>query len=506
MQDIRTLLRHYHGEQSSKREVARLLQLSPGTVRNYLRRAAAAGLSWPLPERLTDDELEALLFPHSGSISSRPQPDWKQVHQQLSRKGMTLERIWFDWIQAYPEGYSYGYFCACYKKWCRVQKITMRIHHKAGERLYVDFAGKRMEVIDPSTGELTKVQIFVAAMGGSNYTYVEAVPDQKLRSWIEAHVRCLKFLGAVPRIIVCDNLKAAVTRADRKAPVFNTTYADFARYYDLTLLAARVRKPQDKAAVEAAVKHSTTHILTRLESRQFFSIAELNAAICPLLDQLNRTPFQKKAGSRRSQFEELDLPAMNALPEEPYCFREWRKLKVNMNYHVYAKGCYYSVPYRYAHQRLDVVISDHLVVCYAKNKEIARHMRLAGKGFYSTVASHMPEHHKRYQDRERILRLARSVGPDSVRLVELVLERHKHQEQSFCSAKGILGLQERYGKERLEKACGYALLLGERAHNYPSVSSILKYGRDQLLEETPTPSPVVHENIRGGVYYAKSNH
>ena len=197
---------------------------------------------------------------------------------------------------------------------------------------------------------------------------------------------------------------------------------------------------------------------------------------------------------------------MNALPEEPYSFREWRKLKVNMNYHVYAKGCYYSVPYRYAHQRLDVVISDHLVVCYAKNKEIARHMRLAGKGFYSTVASHMPEHHKRYQDRERILRLARSVGPDSVRLVELVLERRKHQEQSFCSAKGILGLQERYGKERLEKACGYALLLGERAHNYPSVSSILKYGRDQLLEETPTPPPVVHENIRGGAYYAKSNH
>lgn len=198
MQDIRTLLRHYDGEQSSKREVARLLQLSPGTVRNYLRRAEAAGLSWPLPERLTDEELEALLFPHSGPISCRPQPDRNQVHQQLSRKGMTLERILFDWIQEYPNGYSYGYFCACYKKRCRAQKITMRIHHKAGERLYVDFAGKRMEVMDPSTGQVTKVQIFVAAMGGSNYTYVEAMPDQTLRSWIEAHVRCLTFLGAGP--------------------------------------------------------------------------------------------------------------------------------------------------------------------------------------------------------------------------------------------------------------------------------------------------------------------
>ena len=505
MQDIRTLLRHYYGEHSSKREVARLLQLSPGTVRNYLRRASAAGLSWPLPEHLTDAELEALLFPHSGCISSRPQPDWTQVHQQLSRKGMTLERIWYDWIQAYSDGYSYGYFCACYKRWCRAQKITMRIHHKAGERLFVDLAGKRMKVIDPSTGEVTKAQIFVATMGGSNYTYVEAVPDQTLRSWIEAHVRCLRFLGGVPKIIVCDNLKAAVTRADRKAPVFNTTYADFARYYDLTLMAARVQKPQDKAPVEAGVKHSTTHILTRLESRQFFSITELNQAIAPLLDQLNRTPFQKKAGSRLSQFEELDLPAMNPLPAEPYGFREWKKLKVNMNYHVHANGCYYSVPYRYAHQRLDVMISDHLVVCYYQNKELARHARLPGKGRYSTVASHMPEHHRRYQDRERILRLARSVGPDTLRLIELVLERRKHQEQGFCSAKGILGLRERYANERLEQACGYALLLGKRAQNYLSLSSILKHGRDQHLEETSTPPPVVHKNLRGGAYYAKSN-
>lgn len=505
MHDIRTLLRHYYGEQSSKREVARLLQLSPGTVRNYLRRAAAAGLTWPLPESLTDAKLEALLFPHSGGVASRPQPDWPQVHQQLSRKGMTLERIWFDWIQACPDGYSYGHFCACYKKWCRTQKITMRIHHKAGERLFVDFAGKTIEVIDPDTGDVTKAQIFVATMGGSNYTYVEAVPNQSLRSWIEAHVRCLKFLGAVPSIIVCDNLKAAVTRVTQAGPVFNPTYADFARYYDLTLSAARVRKPQDKAAVEAAVKHCTTQILTRLESRQFFSITELNRAIAPLLDQLNRTAFQKKAGSRHRQFEELDLPAMKSLPEEPYCFREWKKLKVNLNYHVHAKGCYYSVPYRYAHQILDVVISDHLVICYLKNRELTRHVRMAGTGRYSTDDRHMPEHHRRYQDRERILRQARSVGPDTVRLIELVLDRRTYQEQSFCSAKGILGLQQRYARERLEKACGYALLLGERARNYPSVASILKHGRDRLLEEPPPAPPVVHENLRGGAYYAKSN-
>lgn len=505
MHDVRTILRHYYGEKSSQREVARLLQLSPGTVRNYLRRAAAAKLSWPLPEELTDGDLEALLFPHSEGKKSRSQPDWTQVHQDLSRKGMTLERIWYDWIQKYPDGYSYGHFCACYKKWCRIQKLTMRIHHKAGERLYVDFAGKTMQVIDPSTGEVSKVQIFVATLGGSNYTYVEAVPDQTLRSWIGAHVRCLKFLGAVPNIIVCDNLKAAVTHADRKAPVFNPTYADFARYYDLTLSAARVRKPQDKAAVEAGVKHITTHILTRLETREFFSITELNQAILPLLDQLNRTPFQKKAGSRRSQFEELDLPAMNALPEQSYCFREWKKLKVNMNYHVHANGSYYSVPHRYAHQSLDVMISDHLVVCYHKTTEVARHARVTTKGGHSTLESHMPNHHRRYQDRERILELARSVGPTTVQLIEAILERRTHQQQSFCSARGILGLHERYGNERLESACTYAVTLGERAYNYPSVSSILKHGRDQQTEETSTSSPIEHKNLRGGDYYTKSN-
>ena len=502
MQDIRTLLRYYYAEQYSKREVARYLQLSPGTVRNYLQRAASAGLTWPLPEHLTDAALEALLFPDLDSTPDRPQPDWKEVHQQLARKGMTLERIWHAWIAHHPEGYSYGYFCACYKKWCRAKKVTMRLRHKAGDKLFVDFAGKTLEVIDPVNGEVTKVQIFVATLGGSNYTYVEAVPDQTLRNWIEAHVRCLEFFGALPRVVVCDNLKAAVTRADRKNPVLNETYKDFARHYDLIISPARVKKPQDKSTVEGAVKYISTRILTELESRQFFDIVELNQAIGPLLDQLNNTPFQKKLGTRRSQFEALDLPAMRPLPKTPYSFREWKKLKVNMNYHVQAKGCYYSVPYRYAHQKLDVWISDHLVECFFKTKAIARHARLRGKGLYSTHPSHMPEHHRRYQDRERILELARAVGPNTLRLIEEVLERRTHQEQNFCSIKGILGLQDRYCKERLDAACALACSLGEAAYNYPSLASILKNGRDQLHEANPVPPPIVHENVRGGDYYA----
>ncbi len=378
----------------------------------------------------------------------------------------------------------------------------MRLQHKAGDNLFVDFAGKTIEVTNPETGETTNAQIFVATMGGSNYTYVEAVEDQKLRSWIDAHVRCLEFLQALPRVIVCDNLKAAVIRARRPKPVINKTYEDFGRYYDLILSPARVKKPQDKSAVEGAVKWITTHILTRLELRQFFSIAELNQAIRPLLNQLNNRPFQKKLGTRLSQFEELDLPAMRPLPETRYPYRECKKLKVSMNYHVYAKGGDYSVPYRYVHQTLEVWISDRLVQCFFKTKLIAQHTRLRGKGRYSTHESHLPEHHRQYQDRERILDLAKSIGPNALRLIEAILDHRKHREQSFRSVKGILGLEQRYGKERLDAACGLAWSLGEHAFNYPSLASILKYGRDQLHESPPTPPPILHENVRGGDYYA----
>ncbi|MCY3630615.1 MAG: IS21 family transposase [Bacteroidetes bacterium] len=352
MQDIRALLRFYYEEQQSKRAIARYLRISQDTVRKYLLRAESAGLSWPLPEQLTDEDLEALLFPDSAS--ARPQPDWPAVEKALSGKGMTLDLIWQDWHAEHPTGYSYGHFCACYKKWCKAQKITMRLEHKAGEKLYVDFAGKTVEILDPVTGDLWNAQVFVAAMGGSHYTYVEVVPDQSTRSWIDAHVRCLEFLGALPKVIVCDNLKAAVIRARRKNPKLNASYKDFARHYDLKIEPARVQHPQDKAVAESSVKHITTHILTKLDRRQFFSLYEVNQELRPLLEQINRRPFQNREGSRFLQFEERDRPVMRPLPALPYEFREWKKLKVNLNYHVQVHGGYYSVPYRYAHQSLDL--------------------------------------------------------------------------------------------------------------------------------------------------------
>ncbi len=364
MQDIRSILRYDYEEHHSKRLIARYLRISEPTVRKYLLRAESAGLSWPLPEELTDADLGGLLYPDSAS--ARVQPDWQHVENELSRKGMTLDLIWQDWLAEPPGGCSYGHFCACDKKWRKAQKIRMRLDHKAGEKLYVDFAGKPVEILYPVTGALWIAQVFVAAMGNSHSTYVEVVADQSTRSWIDAHVHALEFLGARPKVIVCDHLKAAVIRARRKQPRLHPTYKDFARYYDLKIEPARVRRPQDKAVAESVVKPITTQILTKLDRRQFFSLYEVNQAIRPLLEEINRRPFQNREGSRLLQFEERDRPVMRPLPSLPYEFREWKKRKVNLNDHVQIHGGYYSVPYRYAHQTVDVRIVWWCVMFIAK--------------------------------------------------------------------------------------------------------------------------------------------
>ncbi len=321
MKIIRSLLQYYYADQCSKRQIAAHLGLSRGTVRNYLRRVKEAGVTWPLPEGLTDEELATLLFPAKVS-SDRPQPDWAEVDTQLSQKGMTLERVWNTYRQLHPDGYSYGHFCVLYEEWSGPKKVTMRLPHTAGEQLYVDFAGTTVALVDPATGTVQEAQIFVATLGYSNYTYVEAAPDQKIRSWIEAHIHAMEFSGAVPEIIVCDNLKAAVVRADRKHPQIQHTYLDFAHHYKTKILPARPRKSQDKSLVELGVKFVTTRILTELRSQQFFSIEEINQAIVPLLKDLNDLPFQKKIGTRRSQFEDVDRPAMRPLPAIPYEYRD----------------------------------------------------------------------------------------------------------------------------------------------------------------------------------------
>lgn len=503
MQKIRDTLRYYHEKGLSKRKIATLLGLSPGTIRNYLRRAEQAHLSWPLPEDLTDAALEALLFPASKSSPTRPHPDWNAVHRQLSRKGMTLERVWTTYRTHNPDGYSYGHFCELYKEWSGTRKMTMRMPHYAGEKLFVDFAGTTIPLIDPETGEVSKAQIFVAALGCSKYMYVEAVPDQKLRSWIGAHVRAFTFFGAVPHVIVCDNLKAAVSRADRKCPDLNPTYRELGLHYGTTICAARPYHPKDKAVAEQSVKFVTNRILSGLLTGQFFSLLELNQEIAPLLAELNEMAFQKNTGTRRSQFEALDRPNMLTLPATSFAYREWKKLKASFDFHVQADCAYYSVPHQYAHQKIDVCLHENIVQCFYQSKLIATHPRAQRKWLYSTNCEHMPEKYRRQLARERFLSQARKIGPHVEQLVDLLLSDREHPEQRYRTIRGVLGLVDSYPPERLDAACSLALTLGPRACTCGSISSILKTGRDELIHEVnPDPPPILHENIRGGAYYS----
>ena len=347
MRKILEVLRCYYGESYSKRKIAQYVGLSPATVRNYLRRADEAGPTWPLPEAMTESSLESLLFPGDDSSGTRPQPDWKEIHQQLSRKGMTIERVWTKYRASHPDGYSYGHFCELYRAWLGPQKATLRIHHVAGEKLFVDFAGTTVDVTDPSTGETYPTQIFVATLGCSKYTYVEAVMDQRLRSWIGAHVRALEFFGGAPKVIVCDNLKAAVVRHKRHHPDLNPTYRELGEHYGCHIWAARPYRPQDKSVVEGAVKFVTNRILSELRALQFFRLSDLNQRIASMMKDLNDLPFQKQVGSRRSQFEELDFPALDPLPPHRFDYREWKKHKVSFDDHIQVDYAYYSVPSRY---------------------------------------------------------------------------------------------------------------------------------------------------------------
>ena len=501
MQKIRDILRYYYGDNLSKRKIAQYLLVSPGTVRNYLCRAERAGLGWPLPEGLTDEVLEEMLFPFPKS-SRRAQPDWPKIHKKLSRKGVTLERVWTEYVHAHPDGYSYGHFCELYKQWSGMQNVTMHLDHKAGEKLFVDFAGTSVGFLDAVTGDVANAQIFVATLGYSHYTYVEAVKDQKLTSWIGVHERTLEFFGAVPQVIVCDNLKSAVTRSHRTNPELNQTYRDFSLHYGCKIFPARPYRPQDKSIVELAVKFVTNRILSSLGSRDLFGLEDVNQAIEPMLEELNRLPFQKRPGTRRSQFEELELPAMSALPPDRFAYREWKQLKVRADYHAPVNGKRYSVPCRYAHKRLEACIFEKSIQFFYQNKLIATHLRLGKHETRSTRQEHMPEGHRRYRDQKALLEKARAMGPKVGKLAEILLLNQELPEQNYRTLMGIIGLGKCYPLPRVDAACGLALSLGEEALRYSCIASILQYKRDVDWDKPQSIPQVVHENIRGGDYYA----
>lgn len=505
MRKTQEILRLHHTAALSNRAIARSLKISPATVSDCLSRAKAAGLSWPLAAAMSDTALEQALYPPPRSTRlPRALPDWPAVHRELKRKGVTLMLLWQEYKAENPDGLMYSGFCDRYRTWRGQLDVVMRQSHRAGDKLFVDYAGQTVPIVNRLTGEITQAQIFVAVLGASNYTYAEATLSQSLPDFIGAHTRAFRFLGGVPNIIVPDNTKTAVTNPHRYDPDLNPTYHDMAHHYGVAVIPTRVRAPRDKAKVEVAVQIVERTILAVLRRRTFFSLAELNAAISALLEKLNARGFKKLPGSRSSLFETLDKPALKPLPDTPYEFAEWKKARVALDYHVEVNRHYYSVPHTLIRKQLDVRLTKTTLECFYKGARVAAHRRNDKPHSHTTLPEHMPEKHRYYAENfspERFHRWAANIGPATAQLITKVLAGRRHPEQAYRSCLGILRLTKTYGNDRLESACARALLLG--TSRYKSIESILKHRLDQqpLTTQSELRLPADHDNLRGPGYY-----
>jgi len=510
MRKIREILRLKYECGRSHREIGQSCGIGGSTVSDYLQRAGRAALSWPLPEGLTDAALEELLYPPPIARNSvRLIPDFSEIHKELqSRQGVTLNLLWQEYKEQHLNGYQYSWFCLQYRLWSARLDVVMRQEHRAGEKLFVDYAGQTMEVIDPESGAIRKAQLFVAVLGASSYPYAEATWSQQIEDWIGSHVRAFAFFGGVSEAVVPDNLKSGVSKACRYEPDINPTYHDLARHYQTVVLPARVRKPRDKAKAEAGVQLVQRWILARLRKHAFFSLADLNREIKRLLQRLNHHPFKKLPGSRQSCFEQLDRPALKPLPPAPYELARWKKATVHLDYHVEVEGHYYSVPYRLAKKQVEIRSTAKTVECLYRGERVASHLREDQRGRHTTIREHMPPKHRQYLEwtPERFVRWATQIGPETVRLTETLLVNRAHPQQAYRSLLGILRLGKSYGESRLEAACSRALRIN--ALSYRSIESILKSGLDQkaLPETPPNGPPVEHDNIRGATYYSPATH
>lgn len=505
MRKIRDVLRLSLAEGFSRRQVAAALGVPLSTVGDYVVRATRAGVDWPLAQGMDDAELERLLFGPAISppSASRPLPDLPSIHRELRRKGVTLQLLWLEYKEQFPDGYQYTQFVRHYRAWEARVDVVMRQEHRAGEKLFIDFPGQTIPIVDAATGEVWQAELFVAALGASSYTFAEAIASQQLDQFIGAHVHAFEFLGGCPQILVPDNLKAAVTKPHRYEPDLNRSYQEMAAHYGAVVIPARSGRPRDKAKVESAVLVAERWILAALRNRRFFSLHEANAAIAQKLAWLNARPFKKLPGSRLSMFTEIDRPALRPLPDRPYELAVWKTAVVNIDYHVEFDHHYYSVPHQLVRQSVDVRATALVVEIFCKSRRVASHPRSALRGRHSTLREHMPASHRYYLEwtPERIVRWASRTGPDTARLVEQVMASRQHPEQGFRSCLGVLRLSRSYGPDRLEAAARRALRIGARS--FKSVESILRSGLDQapLPEHVTDRPPAPHDNIRGADYY-----
>ena len=501
MRKIRDVLRLRLSAGLSIREISRSTKISVGGIQKLLAKATALKLSWPLPDDLDDNKLANLFYPAADTRTScrYQMPDWPVIHLELKRPHMTKQLLWEEYTQQYPNRcYSYSQFCDRYRRWRGKQKRSMRQHHTAGEKCFVDYGGSTVSIINGSTGEIREAQIFVATLGASNFTFAEATWTQSLQDWLGSHVRMMEYFGGCTAIIVPDNLRSGVSKACRYDPDLNPSYQQLAEHYQLAVIPARPYKPKDKAKAENAVLVVQRWVLARLRHHSFFCLAELNQCIRALLEELNNRPFKQLPGCRRSAFEQLDRPALRPLPVQPYRYVAIKPVKVNIDYHVqYEEHCY-SVPHQYVGERMELHASDTLVEVYFRRQLVATHPRKYTPGF-TTNPAHMPTRHREHQPWSpgRMKRWAGDIGPDTQTWVSGQLEQRAHPEQAYRVCLGLLNLSKQYPATRLNAACRIANQAG--LARLKQIKAILKSNRDQLPEQLSLTAelPQDHENVRG---------
>ena len=493
----------------SLRPIAQSVRLSLGAVSKYAKAAAAAELTWPLPEQLTDEALTRLILGSPVDASVAPKfvsPDYPAIHQALKQKGVTLQLLWHEYRECHGEfAYSYSQFCTLYREWAAQQKRSMRQTHRAGEKLFVDYCGPTVPIYDRLTGEIWPAQIFVAVLGASNYTYAEASRSQQSPDWLGAHVRAFEFMGGCPAVVVPDNLKSGVAKACRYEPEINKSYSELAAHYSVAVIPARPYKPQDKAKAEVGVQIVERWILAVLRRRKFFSLDELNRAILELLRDLNAKPFKKLPGSRLAAFESLDKPALKPLPTTRYEYAQWKKARISIDYHIEFEGHFYSVPHRLVGKEVDLRITANAIECLYKNQRVASHVRSHRRGAHTTVADHMPKAHRAHMQWTpgKLLNWAIAIGPATRDIVQHQLTQKPHPEMGYRACLGLLSLARKFGNDRLEAACQRAMAIHSPTRK--SVLSILQAGLDQVpatnLPSTTDPLLPSHSNVRGAKYY-----
>lgn len=504
MRTIREILRLFFEHNLSQRAIARACAVSPTTVGDYLERVRQSGRDWATLSALDDGSLKTLLSPEEHPVSRKPLPDFETLRLEMKKKGVTLQLLWEEYRAVHPDGYGRTQFCELYRRLGGTLDPVMRFDHKAGEKLFVDFSGDRPSYVDRETGEIVEPELFVAVLGASSRIYAVAVASQQLPDWTRAHIGAFEYFSGVPLCVVPDQLKSGVKTACKYDPEINPVYAELCAHYGVAVIPSRPAEPRDKAKVENGVLIAQRRILAALRHRTFFSLSELNAAIAVELEKLNSRPMQGVGKSRNQLFEELDKPALKALPAQRFELREWKKAKVHIDYHVAVQGAWYSVPYTLIGKGVQVCLTATAVAILFEGKRVASHARTSRKNVYVTVDAHRPHSHQKHLEwtPERMRRWGQSIGAQTGAMIEAIIEQADHPDHAYRKCLGLLRLAKSRGNDRLELACARALKL--QAVGYRSVKNLLDKGLEaaELPEPEPGTLPLNHDNVRGSDYYA----